>query len=110
MKTAQKDLWRIDEILLQLKANVKEHSPLFVESDEEVAWVENQFILSESILAAFRHAYPYFDREITRAALWYEANPHRQKRNHFRFLLNWMNRAHDPQFWKRWRKKRWGRK
>jgi hypothetical protein len=35
------------------------------------------------------------DAELTRAESWYIANPRKRKRNHQRFLVNWLARAHD---------------
>ncbi|MEO6147038.1 MAG: helix-turn-helix domain-containing protein [Sulfuriferula sp.] len=35
------------------------------------------------------------DAELTRAESWYLANPRKRKRNHQRFLVNWLARAHD---------------
>lgn len=35
------------------------------------------------------------DAELTRAEAWYTANPRKRKKNHQRFLVNWLARAHD---------------
>lgn len=35
------------------------------------------------------------DAELTRAEAWYAANPRKRKKNHQRFLVNWLARAHD---------------
>ena len=58
-----------------------------------VAWDGAHFFIPNSILEEFRRAYPFFGREIIKAELWYLANPRRRKKNHFRFLVNWMSRA-----------------
>jgi len=57
-----------------------------------VIWVNDCFIITDSLLEKFRHVYPHFDKWLLKSELWYLANPKRRKKNHFRFLVNWMGR------------------
>lgn len=47
-------------------------------------------------MAVWEEAFPKLDldAELTRAEVWYAANPRKRKKNHQRFLVNWLARAH----------------
>lgn len=59
---------------------------------EDVMWAVDCFVISDSLLEKFNHIYPHFHKELLKAELWYLANPKRRKKNHFRYLANWMSR------------------
>lgn len=53
--------------------------------------------ISDETMDGWECAYPKLDidAELTRAEAWYAANPRKRKKNHQRFLVNWLARAHD---------------
>lgn len=53
--------------------------------------------ISGEQMAAWHEAYPKLDidAELSRAEVWYIANPRKRKQNHHRFLVNWFARDHD---------------
>lgn len=58
----------------------------------------NIFIhVTPEVIASWEEAYPKLDidAELARAELWYQANPRKRKKNHERFLTNWLARAHE---------------
>lgn len=65
---------------------------LKVKNISGIEWDGKHFLIGDEQLADFRHAYHFFDKQIVRAELWYQANPKRIKKNHFRFIVNWMNK------------------
>jgi len=59
---------------------------------------ENQFRnIPVEVMEAWYHAFQSIDvdAEIERAEQWYVANPRRRKKNHPRFLVNWLHRAQE---------------
>lgn len=65
-----------------------------IEFDPEDGIFKN---VTEAVMQRWEEAYPKLDidAELTRAELWYTSNPRKRKKNHHRFLTNWLARAHD---------------
>lgn len=58
----------------------------------EVIWGQGRFLIDETIKAKLRKVYPDFDRELEKMEMWYLANPTKRKKNHHRFIINWLNK------------------
>lgn len=53
--------------------------------------------ISKAVMDRWQEAYPKLDidAELTRAELWYVSNPRKRKRDHARFIANWLAQAHE---------------
>lgn len=40
-----------------------------------------------------RKVYPFYEIELRKMEFWYVANPRKRKKNHFRFIVNWLNKV-----------------
>lgn len=67
--------------------------------DDGIVWDARQSIFTNIAEEVFHRWDTTFkgvdvDAELAKAEAWYVANPKRRKRNHLRFLTNWLARAH----------------
>lgn len=67
--------------------------------DDGIVWDDREKMfrnIAEEVFSRWDQAYRGLDvdAELTRAEAWYAANPKRRKRNHLRFLTNWLARGH----------------
>lgn len=68
-------------------------------TDDGVVWDDREKMfrnIAEEVFQRWDEAYRGLDvdAELARAETWYAANPKRRKRNHLRFITNWLARAH----------------
>ena len=86
----------ITNVITPLPVSIKPEKPetLKIEFDAE----QGSFVqISDAQMEQWEDAYRGLDidAELTRAESWYIANPRKRKRNHQRFIVNWLARAHD---------------
>lgn len=58
----------------------------------EIIWGQGRFIISEETKSKLRRVYSDFDRQLEKMEMWYIANPTKRKKNHYRFIVNWLNK------------------
>lgn len=58
----------------------------------EIIWLQTRFIIPEELLNKLRRTYEGFDHELGKMEMWYLANPTKRKKNHHRFIVNWLNK------------------
>lgn len=61
----------------------------------KVEWnkLGHRFEFDDWTVKRLRDIYPFFDKELLKMEMWYIANPKKQKKNHYRFIVNWLNRV-----------------
>jgi len=59
---------------------------------ENVDWVLDHFSMPNHLFERLSKVYPTFKQELPKMEMWYLANPKKRKKNHYRFIINWMNR------------------
>jgi len=62
----------------------------------KVEWDRISFEFDEPTRRELKVNYPQFDEEIRKMEMWYRANPKKRKKNHYRFIVNWLNRVKKP--------------
>lgn len=58
-----------------------------------VEWNIDRFEIDDETRAKFRKLNENFDAELLKMEVWYLANPKKRKKNHFRFMVNWLNHS-----------------
>src|SRR5258708_2706946 len=58
----------------------------------QIEFINNHFIIHPFLLEKMNKIYPTFNDEILKMEMWYIANPKKRKKNHGRFIVNWMNK------------------
>jgi hypothetical protein len=51
-----------------------------------------RFEIDEFTRERLKKVYPFFERELAKMEVWYMANKAKQKKNHYRFMVNWLNK------------------
>ncbi len=66
----------------------------------KVTFADGKFHVPPELMKTWSKAYPMFavEPEIRKAEAWYLANPERQKKQHGRFLNNWLSNVKPSQF------------
>jgi len=59
----------------------------------KVDWNHTSFEFKNGTYEILNRTYPYFNEELPKMEMWYLANPKKRKKNHFRFIVNWLNRV-----------------
>ena len=57
----------------------------------QVAWNVDRFVIDDATRARLQKIYQGFEAEILKMETWYLANPRKRKKNHCRFIVNWLN-------------------
>lgn len=58
-----------------------------------VEWNIDRFEIDAETRVRLRKLNENFDAELLKMEAWYLANPKKRKKNHFRFMVNWLNHA-----------------
>lgn len=60
----------------------------------KVSWKEDHFEIDDVTTSLLIKTYQHFFIELQKMEMWYLANPKKRKNNHYRFMVNWLNKAH----------------
>lgn len=58
-----------------------------------IDWNLDRFVIDDPTKLKLKAIYPSFESELAKMEMWYLANPRKRKKNHYRFMVNWLNKS-----------------